>query len=176
MSNRCPLLAQIHIAKKDLATQLGMDDDSYRAALVVATQVVDIDTGEIKTAGKDSSGKMSEAERRRVIEHFKSLGWKPKRNYRKAKPDSEKTHYSKSTSRKIIALWNDLHKAGKVRDKSNAAMHRWLANNSGTYKFIEDSEGKKKRVQTSPGKQHPDWLTPAESNAVIKALNAWLAR
>jgi len=61
MSKRDPLLAKIHMAKKDL----GLDDTAYRAILVRVT-------------GKDSSGNMSERQKLSAISEFKRLGWKPK--------------------------------------------------------------------------------------------------
>lgn len=173
MSNRCPLLAQIHIGK----AALGLDNDSYRSLLILATATLNESTGELIKEGKTSSADMSSAERKKVIAALKEAGWKPKQGtYRHGKPSAKKVHYKKATSRKIIALWNDLFAAKKVRSKSNQAMHTWLENNSRGYAFLEDKNGKKQKTIVSPGKQHPDFLTDAEADHIIKSLKRWLAR
>lgn len=51
-------LAQIHIAKSDL----GLDDDTYRAMLM-------------DVAGVDSASKLNAKQRRAVLERFESKGW-----------------------------------------------------------------------------------------------------
>lgn len=51
-------LAQIHIAKSDL----GLDDDTYRAMLM-------------DVAGVDSAAKLNAKQRRAVLERFESKGW-----------------------------------------------------------------------------------------------------
>ena len=56
------LLAQIHIAKKDL----GLTDPEYRDMLYAVTK-------------KESSKDISDAEAGKVINHFKSLGWTARR-------------------------------------------------------------------------------------------------
>lgn len=55
-------LAQIHIAKSDL----GLDDDTYRAMLM-------------DVSGVDSAAKLTAKGRRDVLERFISKGWKNKR-------------------------------------------------------------------------------------------------
>lgn len=146
---RDPLLAQIHIAKKDL----NLDEDSYRAALVLATQVVDNATGEIIKAGKDSSGAMTQTERQRVVTHFKSLGWKPRKlTQRKGK----RRQYAKATSRKMVVIWRQLYDADKVANKTQQAMETWVSNQT--------------------GKKNPDWLTPQEASDLIEQLKHWRDR
>ena len=54
-----PLIAKIHIAKK----QLGLDDDTYRQALATAT------------SGKTSCANMNENELQAVLDAFKSKGF-----------------------------------------------------------------------------------------------------
>jgi phage gp16-like protein len=83
--NRRPMLAKIHIAKKEL----GLDDDTYRSVLMRVT-------------GKTSSAKMSFAQMDEVLAEFKALGWKPTRR----KPAANKYQ------RKIYALWKDGYKMG----------------------------------------------------------------
>lgn len=79
-------LAQIHIAKSDL----GLDDDTYRAMLM------DI-------AGVDSSAKLTAKQRKAVLERFESKGWKNKK-HRAPEVTAEKAPYI----RKIGALLADM--------------------------------------------------------------------
>lgn len=60
-------LAQIHIAKSDL----GLDDDTYRALLQ-------------DVAGVDSAAKLNAKQRAAVLERFETKGWKNKKH--KGKP------------------------------------------------------------------------------------------
>lgn len=60
-------LAQIHIAKSDL----GLDDDTYRALLQ-------------DVAGVDSAARLNAKQRAAVLERFESKGWKNKKH--KGKP------------------------------------------------------------------------------------------
>ena len=62
LTGRAADLAQIHIAQK----ALGMPEASYRTLLRRLT-------------GQDSAAKLNAAERRRVIDRFIELGWKPSR-------------------------------------------------------------------------------------------------
>ncbi|MFZ6675400.1 gp16 family protein [Undibacterium sp. Xuan67W] len=54
-------MAQIHIAKKELA----LEDDAYRALLLQVT-------------GKTSSKDLTWQGRKALLDHFKKIGWKPK--------------------------------------------------------------------------------------------------
>ncbi len=93
MSNKRPLLAKIHIAKKELV----LADEDYRAILM-------------RLFGKDSAAKLKHSQLNDLIEHFKVLGWKPK-----VKKDKNHRPASlKPAVRKVYALWNLLYKSGKV--------------------------------------------------------------
>ncbi|WP_034627152.1 regulatory protein GemA [Desulfocurvibacter africanus] len=52
------LLAKVHVAKK----QLGLSDDDYRAVL-------------LEQFGQDSAGQLSDGQLRKLIAHFRGLGW-----------------------------------------------------------------------------------------------------
>ena len=67
---RDPLLAKIHIAKKDLQ----LDDATYRAAISM-----------ISNDKTDSSAKLNRRQRLDLVEHFKSLGWQDKPRKRRPK-------------------------------------------------------------------------------------------
>jgi len=102
--SRNPLLAQIHIAKKEL----GLDDDVYRAVLARVT-------------GKTSSSAMSDAERRKVIAEFKRQGFVPKGRTGRARPRSDKPYV-----RKVFALWGELKRKGIWRDPSPHSLRRFV--------------------------------------------------
>lgn len=62
-NNRAAQLAQIHIAKKDL----GLDEETYRAIIKL-----------MSNSRTDSSAELDYSERIKVLNHFKSRGWKNK--------------------------------------------------------------------------------------------------
>ncbi len=107
MTNRSPMLAKVHIAKKEL----GLDDETYRAVLVRVT-------------GKTSSKGLSDRQLDAVLVEFKRLGWAAKkaatqRAYRRA---SDKPHI-----RKIFAIWEDMCGLGIPR----------IANRTGLAVFVQ---------------------------------------
>lgn len=133
-------LKLIHMARRDLA----MSEADYRAAVAGITE-----------GRTDSSGQCSDAERRRLLNHFRRLGWVPKKpERRKYSPaSSHKPAGEKTQADKIRAMWISLHRAGVVRNRSEAALGRFC-----------------KRLT---GKHTPDWLTHPEAVIVIEALRAW---
>ena len=88
--SRKSLIAQVHIAKKDL----GLDDDTYWAALEQVT-------------GKTSCSDIDDAGLAKVVSHFKAHGWKPKAASSHHRPKSKKRHV-----RYIYVLWRELTNAG----------------------------------------------------------------
>ncbi len=105
---RDPLLAQIHIARKEL----GLDDDTYRAVLIRITH-------------KPSSAVMSAAERCKVIAEFKRLGFKPKGKH------SRRPTASKPYVRKVFALWGELKRKGIWRDPSPQSLRHFVKKMTG---------------------------------------------
>lgn len=101
-------LAQIHIARKDLA----LDEDTYRAVLWTVSRV-------------RSSKDLDWTGRKKLLEHFRAKGWKPQppKAARAAKPVPH------GQDALVKSLWNELHAAGKVRDPSDAALGSWLKRN-----------------------------------------------
>lgn len=101
-------IAQIHIAK----TQLGLDEETYRAVLWTVARV-------------KSSKDLDWTGRKQLLEHFKARGWKPAapKKARSTKP------VPAGQPGMVRALWSDLHAAGKVRDPSDTALGSWLARN-----------------------------------------------
>ncbi|PHV02825.1 gp16 family protein [Iodobacter sp. BJB302] len=94
-------LAQIHIAKK----QLAMDDETYRAMLK-------------EIAGVESAKNLSVPKALAVLAHLKRRGFK----VTSAKAGSNRPLDQEETSKKIRALWLFLHELGGVRNPSEAAL------------------------------------------------------
>lgn len=96
-------IAQIHIAK----SQLGMDDDTYRAMLW--------SVGRVK-----SSSDLDWRGRKAVLDHLKRSGFKvqAKQQTRKLDMDAE--------SRKARKLWLLLGEAGELRDTSERALAAYV--------------------------------------------------
>lgn len=107
--NRKKALAQIHIAKK----QLALDDDLYRDMLQNLT-------------GKRSCSDMALAELFKVIRHLESVGFKKNRGQ---SPKNRRSYYSPRSQGRIVdvmrAIWIEMHKAGIVRDGSEQALAHW---------------------------------------------------
>ncbi len=127
-------LAKIHIAKKEL----GLDDDAYRDVLWSLFE-------------KDSAKYLTDRQAADLISHFKSLGWKPKYKDGRRRPPAESRQ-----SRKIWALWMELHRRGIVKSSTPAALGAFVKRITGIHSM--------------------QWLTPAQANQVIEALKAWQKR
>lgn len=98
-------LAQIHIAK----TQLGLDEDTYRAMLW--------SFGRVKSA-KDLDWRGRKA----VLDHLKACGFKAQ----KKTPKGQNRH-----DWLIWELWKRLAAAGLVQDGSEKAMLSWVRRQTG---------------------------------------------
>jgi phage gp16-like protein len=137
-------LAKIHIGKKDLA----LTDDIYRDILREA-------------GGVESSKDLDWRGRQAVLERYKELGWKPQ-PAKKAAPSTSgrgrgvRELADDPQSKKIRALWIELHQAGKVRDPSETALISYV-----------------KRMTKVAALQ---WLNTAQASTVIEALKKWLTR
>ena len=143
-------LATIHTLKR----KLGMDDESYRAALV---QVVGV-----SSAGKipDSSG------RQRVIEHFRDLerrmglADRPRRRHPAGGKRGAEMGFRDIDSpreRKVRMQWLHLFDLKAVDAPTEAAMNKWISR-----QFSVDSL---------------NWLEAAgEINACIEQLKRWTDR
>ena len=131
-------LAKIHLAKK----QLGLKDEEYRALLMSIGKV---------TSSKD----LDYMGRQHLLIKLQALGFKPvappgKKGRKAWTPDAG------SQSSKILALWLELKRKGKLDEPSDTAL----------FAFVERMTGIK----------HPDWLKADQANDVIEGLKAWLAR
>lgn len=123
-------IVKIHIARNEL----GMDEESYRCLLAM------------NFGGRTSCKELSEAEAGRLLGMFRARGWKPKTKKRASDvplPDD-------AMSRKCVALWITLHKAGVVRQGSTVALMHFV-----------------KRVT---GVDLLQWCAPKQKLMVIEAL------
>lgn len=124
----------IHVAKRELA----LDDDTYRAALGTAVP------------GKTSTKDMTLVELEKALEHLKKKGFqvRPKAGSRKLADDAQ--------SRKIRALWLEMHKQGIVKHNSESALAAYV-----------------KRLTHIEALQ---WLSTEQASRVIEALKSWQQR
>lgn len=124
-------IQMIHIAKQ----QLGMDEETYRSMLWTVARV-------------KSSTELDFVGRRNVIAHLEARGFKRTRPARKLADDPQ--------SKKIRALWLDLHKAEKVRNPSEEALAAF--------------------VKRQTGCEALQWLSGKQASDVIEELKKWLER
>ena len=146
MTYRDPMLAKVHIAKKEI----GLDDETYRAILKRIT-------------GKDSSKGLGGLQLIAGLDEFKRLGWQPKPA--KAKPGSQRPRpeSDKPHVRKVFAIWTDMCKAGIPV----------IANRAGLIAFVQRMT---KTEQRPGGLSDPEWLSPEDANKVVEGLKAWRKR
>lgn len=127
-------IAAIHVAKK----QLGLDEDTYRAALMSAV-------------GKSSAGDMTESERQKVLEHFRERGFKARSTGRR-KPLEGK--YAGKLQALWIAGWN----LGLVRDRDDRALLSFVKRQTGIdhVRFLRHGQDAMKAIEALKG-----WLARA---------------
>lgn len=133
--NRAKVIQLIHIARN----KLEVSDDAYRVMLQNLT-------------GKDSCSKMDDRQLANVLAHLRGRGFKIS-----GKP-REMPMADFPMGRKIWVLWQDLAKAGLVRDKSQKALDTWLLGETGVARLI--------------------WLKqePDKAHQAIEKLKQWLGR
>lgn len=143
--NRAKTLQLFAIGKQ----QLGWDDEFYRGIWLP-----------MQGATKDeedrySAKTLSNTQLMRGLEDMKRLGFTPK-----SKKAGNRTLADDAQSKKIRALWLELHAAGKVRDASGRALAHWVAG----------------QVKSSKGVEALQWLDSAQAGRIIEQLKKWLAR
>lgn len=138
--------AAIHVLK----SKLGMSDDDYRALLQTLT-------------GKRSSKDMDIAEQRQVRDHLQSLGERmglvQATTQRRPLTREQFARVKKETrpkERKVWALWNQLHRDGKIGNPSAAALSAWV---------LRQVDVSALRFATDP-----------QLDTLIEALKAWQER
>lgn len=128
------LIKLIHVAKRELH----MDDDTYRGILM-------------QVGNSNSSSKMSISKLEAVLEHFKKAGFKV---VPKAKVNLPLA--TDPQSKKIRALWLELHNIGVVKDSSEYALSRYAHRVTGVDSL--------------------KWLNVDQASKVIEHLKKWLGR
>lgn len=118
-NDRRPLIAKLHMAKKDL----GLSESEYRAMLEHAT-------------GKRSASEMHFAELDRALVAFKAAGWREKK---KSAPGG-KAHVGL-----IRRLWDDLDAAGVLDDPSDHGLRAFVMRQTGiaSPEFLNPKEASK---------------------------------
>jgi hypothetical protein len=132
-------LALIHTAKKSLA----LADDSYRAIIL-----------RFSSMRTDSSATMTGAERRKVIEHFRALGFVA--TSRKPKTAADRRADYRPQAQKLSALWYSLYQLGVVRDPGQEACAAFVC----------------RHTNISVMK----WNDPEDLRRAIECLKAWCER
>ncbi|MBN9333882.1 MAG: regulatory protein GemA [Devosia sp.] len=122
-------IAAIHVAKKEL----GLDDDTYRAALLQVT-------------GKASSSDMTEKERQTVLEHFRSKGFKASSTGRRKPLEGR-------FAPKLQALWIAGWNLGLVRDRDDRALIAFVKRQTGIdhVRFLRHGQDAVKAIEGLKG-------------------------
>lgn len=145
-------LAKIHIARKDLS----LDDGTYRDVI-----------RNIGGAESGSSSDLTATGRAKVLAHFQSRGWKPKRGNRARRRPSADKHplmASDAQIRKIRALWICLADAGVVKARDEDGLRAWVRSMT-------------RRTHPSRTGYHAVEFLPAEvASQLIEALKEWAGR
>lgn len=139
-------IAAIHVLK----SKLSMTDDDYRALLHTLTS---------KRSAKD----LNATEQRQVRDHLQALGERmgvvqaasQRRPLNAAQFDRLKKE-TRPKERKVWALWNQLHRDGKIANASAAALNAWV---------LRQVDVSALRFATDP-----------QLDTLIEALKAWQER
>lgn len=135
-------LAKIHIAAQQLGLRDGFDDSAYRDMLW--------SVGRVRSAKDlDASG------RERVLKHLRAVGFVDR-------PKKGETRYKKGTQAALIRwLWTCLADAGIVRDRSDQALRRYIAQHA------------RKAPHPSITEIAPQHLVGLDAHDIIEQLKAW---
>lgn len=152
-------IATIKIAIK----QLGISDDDGNAELGVLSTYR---TMLKKITGKTSvsADVMTDTDRRRVIQHLKSQGFKTGRRQRtRGHSDKHPVMATDNQIAMVYGLWRELEESGQLRSKGNAALNAWLK------RFTP-------KFNKGVGLDAPEFLPFPAAEKVIEALKNWLTR
>lgn len=131
---RQELIRLIHVGKRELQ----LDDDTYRAALAGIVP------------GKTSTKDMTVVQLETVLEHLKKKGFQI-RSKAGSRPQADDAQ-----SKKIRALWLDMHKEGIVKRAEESAMAAY--------------------VKRLTGVDALQWLSSDQASTVIETLKKWQQR
>ena len=142
-------LAKIHIGAADRHLIQPGDDSAYRDMLWSIARV-------------RSAAQLDAAGRKSVLSHLRACGWVDTSPPRPAIGG----RYQKGTPAALIRwLWTQLANAGAVRDVSDRALRRYIAQHAA----VATSD-------PSPGEIAPQHLDRTQAREVIEQLKRWLAR
>lgn len=148
MRNR--LIAKTEVAK----AQLGLDEATFRKALVTATN-------------KNSRANMTNAELVKVVEHFKRNGWKPKSTkHQKPKVGNDKA----ALVDKIEALLADAGRPWEYLTKKTESLK--VKNATRPMSLLERITGKEDKDDEARtiGKERLEFCTPRDLRKIVAAL------
>lgn len=154
------LIAKMHVARK----QLGLDEDTYRAALRRAT-------------GKDSAKDMSRAEQLTVIEAFRAAGF----NDAPARRSGGRRLLTGKYAGKLQALWIAGWNLGLVKNRDDAALLAFVKRQTGIdhTRFLRDGEDAFKAIEALKGwlaRAGVDWSDAGENEAHQRTNGFKIAR
>jgi phage gp16-like protein len=131
--------------------ELGWDDEFYYGIWLPMQ-------GATLKDGRYSASTLSNIQLFKAVETMKSKGFKVryKSVNQRARPAPQRRLADDAQSRKIRALWLELHNAGKVRNPSEASLCAYV-----------------KRMTDVDALQ---WLSSSDASGVIEALKKWLKR
>ncbi|GAB2933474.1 gp16 family protein [Rheinheimera gaetbuli] len=144
---RRQLVPMIHIAR----TQLGMDEDSYRANLAHYGN------------GKKSCSDMSVPELETVLEAFVKLGFKPVKKAVKGRLSPSTAKGPKDERSAIRALWIFMHRAEFIKDGSETALNSWVQ------RMTAQANG-------GAGIAEVQWLQGEDAAKTLNSLKRWARR
>lgn len=143
-------LAKIHIAKKDLA----LDDEAYRQVIA-----------NIGGAKSGSSADLSPLCRARVLQHFKSKGWKSKRRpVQKRVANSGEILASAPQVAMIRSIWIQMAEAGVIENRTEQGLRAWVKSSSRRYH------------SNKAGYSAPEFLPEWVAQRLIEHLKQWATR
>jgi phage gp16-like protein len=112
--------------------------------------------------GRYSAKTLSDQQLIKALEAMKRVGFKVRHvNGNQATgPKTSRALADDGQSKKIRALWLELHAAGGVRDASERALARWIAG----------------QTKSSDGIEALQWLSSDQASRLIEQLKKWLKR
>ena len=132
---RARLIKLLHVGRR----KLGMAEESYRAVIASASQ-----------GRSDSAKDLRVSELEAALAHLKKCGFKVTGD------TGPRPLADDGQSRKMRALWLELHAAGKVHNSAESALAAFCKRHTGVEAL--------------------QWLTSAQAQRLIEHLKQWLAR
>jgi len=106
--------------------------------------------------GLESTKQLTRQQTIELLLHFKAMGWKVKRGQSNGKRNKTSPRYENPAMRKVVALWITLADEGKVKERANYALQKY--------------------VKRMTGKDNLRWCDRSDLHVLIEALKSWLER